>query len=338
MKAVSVKEAGSIEVIEKEKPEIREKNEVLVQIKMVGICGSDMHIYHGTNPLATYPRVIGHEVTGEVVEIGEQVNTLKPGDKVVLEPIDTCGTCYACRNGRSNVCQNLEVYGVHRDGGMQQYIVVPSANLHKVEPDVPYQASVLVEPFTIGAQANWRGQVQEGDSVLIQGAGPIGICCLKMAKLLGAKCYITDLSEERLAFAKQSGADEVIHAGNKDVEQEIMSLTSGEGANVVIDAVCIPHTFELGVRVASNAGRIVVLGFTEQTSAIPQLPLTKQELTVVGSRLQTNQFPNVIKRLNQKELNVDGMVTHTFPVEDIQEALEYIERYPDEVRKAVMTF
>ncbi|MCM3489802.1 zinc-binding alcohol dehydrogenase family protein [Alkalihalophilus marmarensis] len=337
MKVVNVEEAGSIAVIEKEVPEIKAANEVLMRVRMVGICGSDMHIYHGTNPLATYPRIIGHEVTGEVVKAGESVSRLKEGDKVVLEPIDTCGECYACRNGRANVCEKLEVYGVHRDGGMQEYMVVNEAHLHKVDASIPFEDSVLVEPFTIGAQANWRGNVQKGDTVLIQGAGPIGICCLKVAKLLGATCFITDLSEERLDFALKCGADKVIHAGKEDVVEAVMKATAGEGANVVIDAVCLPQTFELGIHAASIAGRVVVLGFDERPSMISQLPITKKELTIVGSRLQTNQFEKVIKWMEEKELNVDEMVTHTFSIDEIKEAMSFIENNPNEVRKAVIS-
>ncbi|WP_368503119.1 zinc-binding alcohol dehydrogenase family protein [Alkalihalophilus sp. As8PL] len=337
MKVVHVEKAGSIEVIEKEKPVLKQANDVLIRVRMVGICGSDMHIYHGTNPLATYPRILGHEVTGEVIEIGENVSNLQVSDKVVLEPIDTCGECYACRNGRANVCENLEVYGVHRDGGMQEYMVVPEDNLHKVDTNTPFEASVLVEPFTIGAQANWRGNVQKGDTVLIQGAGPIGICCLKVAKLLGATCFITDLNQERLNFAVECGADQAIHAGEVDVLEEVMNATSGEGANVVIDAVCLPQTFELGTQVASIAGRVVVLGFDERPSHISQLPITKKELTIVGSRLQTNQFAPVIQWMEDNELNVDQMVTHTFSIDQIKEAMEFIESHPDEVRKAVIS-
>ena len=338
MKVVLVKEAGSLQVVEREMPSIENEEEVLVQVKMVGICGSDMHIYHGSNPLATYPRIIGHEVTGEVVAVGEAVKSFARGDKVVLEPITPCGECYACKSGRGNVCHNLEVHGVHRDGGMQEYIVVHENHLHRVDKSLPYESSVLVEPFTIGAQACWRGDVREGDTVFIQGAGPIGICCLKVAKLLGTTCYISDLSEARLKFAKECGADGVINVSSQDPLEEIMKLTDGSGTNVVIDAVCLPQTYELSVDIASVAGRVVVLGFDERPSNISQLPVTKKELTIVGSRLQTKQFPKVINWLEEGKLVVDGMVTHQYPVDDIKEAFQFIEQNPNEVRKAVVVF
>lgn len=338
MKAVQVVSPGNMQMIEKEKPMIEHDHEVLIKVKMVGICGSDMHIYHGTNPLATLPRIIGHEVTGEIVEVGKGVTGLQVGDKVVIEPIETCGKCYACRLGRRNVCRELEVYGVHRDGGMQEYIVMPEHLVHKVSPDLDWAEAVLVEPFTIGAQANWRGNVQKGDTVFIMGAGPIGLCCLKIAKLKGATCIISDLSDERLSFAKSWGADYILNASCVNVREEIMKITNGEGANVVIDAVCIPQTFADAVEIASVAGRVVTLGFDSHFSQIPQLSITKKELTILGSRLQTNQFPEVIKLFNEGTLKTDGMVTQRFTIDEVKDVFSFIEKEPNQVRKAVIEF
>lgn len=325
-------------ISEVEMPSIVQQNEVVVQTKRVGICGSDMHIYHGTNPLATYPRVIGHEVAGEVIEVGKDVSTLKKGDHVVVEPISYCGTCYACRKGRPNVCEDLSVFGVHEDGGMREFFVLPENQLHAVDSSLEWDEIVLAEPYTIGAQAVWRGGVEEGDTVLIQGCGPIGICALKIAKLHGAFVIMTDLSEERLAFAKENGANKVIHALKEQVEDKVMEYTNGLGINVVIDAVCLPSTFELGTRVASPAGTIVCLGFDEKPSQIPQLPITKKELTIVGSRLQTNQFKKVVDLLNNRELQSNGLITQSFPLKDVQKAFTFIEENQDKVRKALITF
>ncbi|MBT2729566.1 zinc-binding alcohol dehydrogenase family protein [Bacillus sp. ISL-75] len=337
MKAVQVVEPGEIAIIQKEKPKITRENEVLIKVKMVGICGSDMHIYHGTNPLATLPRIIGHEITGEIEEVGENIRNLSIGDKVVIEPIVTCGQCYACRSGRKNVCNELEVYGVHRDGGMQEYLVVPEHLVHKVNQTMDWIESVLVEPFTIGAQANWRGNVQDRDVVLIIGAGPIGICCLKVAKSKGATCIISDLSKDRLDYARLCGADFTIDASTTNLKEEVMRMTNNEGANVVIDAVCIPQTFEDAIEVSSVAGRIVTLGFDIRSSKISQLPITKKELTINGSRLQTNQFPEVIKLFNKKLIQTDGMVTQQFPLEEIDQAIALIENHPNQVRKVVIS-
>ncbi|KAF0825345.1 MULTISPECIES: zinc-binding alcohol dehydrogenase family protein [Cytobacillus] len=338
MKAVQIPSAMEMEVIDIEKPVIRNPDEVLVKVKRVGICGSDMHIYHGTNPLATYPRIVGHEVAGEVVEVGSNVSGMKPGDHVVVEPIRYCGECYACRKGRPNVCQSLSVFGVHEDGGLREFFVLPENQLHVVDSSLEWDEIVLAEPYTIGAQAVWRGAVEEEDTVFIQGSGPIGICILKMAKLQGARVIISDLKQERLAFAKENGADEIIHAAEESVEERVMELTNGEGPNVVIDAVCLPSTFELGVNLVSPAGTVVVLGFDERPSSIPQLPITKKEVTIVGSRLQTNQFEKVVSLLNVEKLQSNGFITHHFPISEVQEAFRYVEKNPDQVRKAVIVF
>ncbi|PID21542.1 alcohol dehydrogenase [Sporosarcina sp. P3] len=338
MKAVQVPEAHKLMIIEKKCPEIKNEFDVQVKVKRVGICGSDMHIYHGTNPLATYPRVVGHEVAGEVTAIGESVSTLQLGDHVVIEPISFCGKCYACRKGRQNVCKHLSVFGVHEDGGMQETIVLPERQVHRVNKDLDWDEIVLAEPYTIGAQAVFRGNVEAGDTVLIQGCGPIGICILKMAKLAGAIVTMTDLDEKRLQFAKQNGADYIINAGKASVETEVMKITESEGVNVVIDAVCLPSTFELGVQVASPAGTVVVLGFDERAASISQLPITKKELEIVGSRLQTNQFEKVITLLNEGKLTHDGLITHKFALKDVQQAFDFIENNPDQVRKACITF
>ncbi|MFD5850629.1 zinc-binding alcohol dehydrogenase family protein [Cytobacillus pseudoceanisediminis] len=338
MKAVQIPSAMEMEVIDIEKPVIRNPDEVLVKVKRVGICGSDMHIYHGTNPLATYPRIVGHEVAGEVVEVGSNVSGMKPGDHVVVEPIRYCGECYACRKGRPNVCQSLSVFGVHEDGGLREFFVLPENQLHVVNSSLEWDEIVLAEPYTIGAQAVWRGAVGEGDTVLIQGSGPIGICILKMAKLQGARVIISDLKQERLAFAKENGADEIINASEESVEDRVLELTDGEGPNVVIDAVCLPSTFELGVNLVSPAGTVVVLGFDERPSSIPQLPITKKEVTIVGSRLQTNQFEKVVSLLNVEKLQSNGFITHHFPISEVQEAFRYVEKNPDQVRKAVIVF
>lgn len=338
MKAVQIPEAMELVIQDLHQPEIKNPDDVLVKVKRVGICGSDMHIYHGTNPLATYPRIPGHEVAGEVVEVGSAVKNVKPGDHVVVEPIRYCGECYACRKGRPNVCKSLSVFGVHEDGGMRESFVLPERQLHVVDPTLDWDEAVLAEPFTIGAQAVWRGGVEEGDTVLIQGSGPIGICILKMAKLQGAKVIMTDLEEERLAFAKENGADEVINAREVSVEEKVMELTDGEGPNVVIDAVCLPMTFELGVNVVSPAGTVVVLGFDERPSQISQLPITKKEVTIVGSRLQTNQFGKVVSLLNDRKLKGNGFITHQFPLDQVKEAFSFVEKNPGEVRKAVIVF
>ncbi len=338
MKAVRIPEANQIEILEIAEPTLAAKTEVKVKIKRVGICGSDMHIYHGTNPLATYPRIVGHEVAGEIVEVGSDVQNVKVGDRVVVEPITYCGDCYACNQGRPNVCKEVSVFGVHQDGGMREFVILPESKVHKVNDDISWDEAVMAEPYTIGAQATFRGNVQAGQTVFIQGAGPIGITVLKMAKLRGATVIISDFTNERLAFAKENGADYTINPSEVDTISKINEITNDEGANVVIDAVGLPQTFELSIEVASAAGNVVLLGFNATPSAIAQMLITKKELTITGSRLQTHQFGKVVDYINEGKLQHNGLITHKFPLENVKEAFKFVEENPQLVRKAVITF
>jgi 2-desacetyl-2-hydroxyethyl bacteriochlorophyllide A dehydrogenase len=338
LKSIVIQSPGNIVIEERPEPEITHDHEVKIKVNRVGICGSDMHIVHGTYPLAKYPMTLGHEVTGEIVATGGSVKSVKAGDHVVVNPTIACGECYPCRKNRPNICENLSVYGIHQNGGMQEYIVLSESRVDKLDSDVSWNDAVLTEPLSIGAQAIWRGAVEENDTVLIQGAGPIGLSILLNAKLAGAKCLITDINESRLQFAKTLGADAVLNVLEENLVDFINEWTDGEGVNVSIDAVCLPKTFELGVQCTSAGGRVVVLGFDETPASIPQLPITKKELNVVGSRLQTNQFPKVIAKLNDSSYKTDGIVSHEYPLSDVLKAFEDVDLLKDTVRKAVIVF
>ncbi|MRG84958.1 zinc-binding alcohol dehydrogenase family protein [Salinibacillus xinjiangensis] len=336
MKAIQVKEPGTLNVVEMDEPNLELSNEVKIRMRAMGICGSDMHILHGQNPFASYPRVIGHEVAGEVVETGGAVTSLSVGDKVVVEPMTSCGECYACRQGRPNVCENVQVYGVHREGGGREVMVMPEHLVHKVNDQLNWSEIALIEPFTIGAQSIYRGQVQEGDYVFIFGAGPIGLCSLKMARQAGAKVAISDFNDKRLEFAKEWGADYVINPQTSDVEEEVYKWTGGMGANVVIDAVGLPKTVEQAVAVTSVAARVVLLGFDTKVSELAQVNITKKELTICGSRLQTHRFPKVVELFNTLEFDVKDLVSHQFELQEAEQAFELMDNAPPEVRKVVI--
>ncbi|MEY8764721.1 MULTISPECIES: zinc-binding alcohol dehydrogenase family protein [Clostridium] len=338
MKIARVYGKDDLRLEEEETPKIVNANDALIKTKRVGICGSDVHLYHGENPLAVLPRVMGHEVVGEVVEIGSSVKSLKKGDHIVVEPIKYCGKCYACRHGMPNVCKDLSVFGVHEDGGMREYFTVPEKQCYVLDKKLDWDTAVLAEPYTIGANSTFRGNVGIGDKLLIQGAGPIGICILKLAKIKGAEVMISDIVSEKLEFAKQNGADRVVNVLNENIKRAIKDWTDGEGVNKVIDAVCTTKTFELGFDVTSPAGTIVVLGFSEDDAQIKQLPITKKQLTVVGSRLQAYQFANVIRLMENGNLKSDGLITHKFKFEEVQKAFDFIDKYPEEVKKMVLTF
>ncbi|MDR0877546.1 MAG: zinc-binding alcohol dehydrogenase family protein, partial [Treponema sp.] len=323
-------------IADRDVPKVTKPDDVLIKVKRVGICGSDIHIFHGKNPFAVYPRVWGHEFAGEVVETGSGVTTVQKGAHAVVEPIIYCGKCYACRQGRGNVCETLQVMGVHIDGGCQEYIVVPAANVHPVPDSLPWEEAVLVEPFTIGAQACYRGNVQKGDFVLIMGAGTIGLTVLQMAKIAGATVIISDLVPEKLAYAKSRGADYTINAKEENMIEKVREITGGMGSNVTIDAVCIKKSFEEAVEVSSVAGRVVELSFNEIPSEIAPVNIVKKELTICGSRLQTKRFPVVIDYIKQGKLPLAGFITKIYPIAEMAEAFNYVDKNNATVRKVLI--
>lgn len=338
MKAILVDEPKKIKIIEREIPKIKNNDDILVKIKAVGICGSDVHIYHGTSPVATYPRVVGHEMVGEVIEIGSSVKNIKIGDKVVIEPMIACNECYACKSGRPNACANLKVRGCHVDGGFQEYFVAPEKAVFKFNDNIPWEVAAMIEPYTIGDQITWRADIRPGDFVFIIGAGPIGLCCLEMAKLKGGICIISDLNEKRLGIAKEIGADYIINPSNEDPVKRIQKITNNMGPNITIDAVCLPQTFEQAVQITSAAGRVMSLGFTTEPSKIAQLWITLKELDVRGSRHQTFKFPHVVQLFNEGKLKAERLISNVFNFKDISKALDLIENKPEEICKIVLKF
>jgi L-gulonate 5-dehydrogenase len=342
MKIGIVEKPGVLKITDRDVPKVVNPDDVLIKVKRVGICGSDVHIFHGTNPFAVYPRVWGHEFVGEVLETGTEVpvvkTELKKGMHVVVEPIISCGKCYACRQGRRNACQTLKVMGVHIDGGCQEAIVVPAANVHMLSDSVPWDEAVLIEPFTIGAQACYRGNVQPGDFVLVMGAGTIGLTVLQMAKLAGATVIITDIFQDKLAYAKSRGADYTINVKEADLFEKVKEITGGMGPNVTIDAVCIKESFEQAVEITSVAGRIVELSMSGTASEIAPVHIMRKELSIYGTRHQTRRFPVVIDYLNQGKLPLKGFMTKIYPIAQMAEAFDYVDKNNATVRKVAISF
>lgn len=338
MKAICVTAPYQLEIQDRPLPVIQSPDEVLIKVKAAGICGSDVHIYHGTSPVATYPRVIGHEIAGEIAEVGSAVNLFQKGDRVVMDPVISCGACYQCKIGRSNVCGRLKVRSVHVDGGYQEYIVMPQESVHRIPEHLLWEEAVMIEPFTIAEQTCSRAELTAADVVFIMGAGPAGLSILKRAKIAGATCFISDIVDNRLQMALRYGADAVIHAGREDVPAAISDLTGGTMASVVIDAVCTVRSFEEALKVVCSAGRVITLGFNPSPSAIAQFSITARELDVRGTRLHNKKFPAVIRLFEEKKLEVRDMITHRFHFLKIQEAMKLIEDPGIEKGKVVLFF
>ena len=240
MKAVQIVKPGELRIIDMEKPVIDETNNVLIRMTAAGICGSDRGIYHGTNAAATYPRVIGHEMVGVVEQVGPGVSRVKPGDRVIVDQVTACGTCYACRKGRPNVCGNLKVRGVHIDGGYRQWMAVNESDCYLLPDHISDVDAVLIEPTTIAIQCCARAEIEAEDTVLIMGAGALGSRILSVVKLHHpAKIIVADIDDAKLEAALKNGADAVIRSDREDVAQRAKELTDGYGPTLCIDAACV---------------------------------------------------------------------------------------------------
>jgi L-gulonate 5-dehydrogenase len=314
------------------------RGEVQVRIARAGICGSDIHILHGSNPFARYPRIIGHEMAGHVSAVGAGVTTVAAGDRVVIDPVIACGHCYPCRIGRPNVCGNLQVIGVHRDGGFRQRMVVPEANALKVSPRLSPAVAALAEPLSIAANVTSRTGISADDTVLIFGAGTVGLTVLQVAKMHAERCIVVDIDGARLDRARGFGADRIINSRETDVARAVATEHEGLGPSLIIDGAGVPALLDLACRVASPAGRIGLLGFATEPSAIVQQMVVAKELTIVGSRLNRRLLPEVISWLESGRIKPEAMITQTFVAEDARAAFDLIETHPEQTIKVQLAF
>ena len=246
--------------------------------------------------------------------------------------------CYACRVGRPNVCANLEVFGVHRDGGFRDLVPVPARNVVKVSRDLPVEIAALAEPFSIAANVLSRTGCGPEDTVLIYGAGTVGLTVLQVAKLKGARCLISDIDEARLERARSFGADVVINPRRTPVPEAVGGEMDGLGPSVVIDGAGVPALLEEACRVASPAGRIGLLGFSPGPCNISQQEIVKKELTLVGSRLNRHLLPEVVEWLESGRLKPAAMITQTFAAREARAAFDLVEQHPERTVKVQLAF
>ncbi len=338
MKAVQIVKPNDLRVIEMEKPVIDEKNNILIKMTAAGICGSDVGIYHGTNAAATYPRVIGHEIVGRVAEVGANASRLKAGDRVIVNQVTSCGHCYPCKIGRGNVCDNLAVRGVHIDGGYREFIAVPESDCYLLPDSLSDQDAVMIEPTTIAIQSCTRAELSKDDMLLIFGSGALGSTILKIAKQLCDHIIVADIMDEKLEIAKKNGAKYTVNVLKEDLVEKVKEYTYGHGATVSIDSACTKDSLLSLLKATGNAGRVMTMGFSVAPTEVNQFLITSKELDVRGSRLQNKRFGKAIDMINEGTLDLNGSISHTFPLEKAQEAFDFVDTHDPSIRKIVFTF
>ncbi|WP_209400117.1 zinc-binding alcohol dehydrogenase family protein [Pseudozobellia sp. WGM2] len=312
MKYIVCEKPGEFLMKEKEEPQ-RKQGEALLKITKVGICGTDLHAYAGNQAFFTYPRILGHELAAEVVEIDENSKGIKAGDKVVIMPYLSCGKCVACRDGKTNCCTNIAVLGVHTDGGMQERITVPSDILLPANGLADSEIAI-VECLAIGAHAIRRSSIKSGETVVVVGCGPIGIGIMKFAQIEGAKVIAIDMNAQRLEYVKNEIGIEYTVLGGSDAVKEVSKLTGGDMATAVYDATGHKGALENGVDYMAHGGRYILVGLSKGELVFTHPKIHAKETSILCSRNATIQdFEYVMNVMQQGKFPTDSFITHTVP-------------------------
>lgn len=328
----------NIEISDVQMPKPKE-GEALLRVKSAGICGSDIGAFRGTNGLVSYPRIIGHEIAGEVISIPENnKNGIKPGDRVIVDPYLYCGHCYPCSIGRTNCCVDLKVLGVHVDGGMAEYFCHPADMLLKVPDDMPWDIIPLAEPLTIALHGIHRLNLKAGEHIAINGAGPIGLLAAMVALHYGAEPIMIDLVKERLDFAKSLGVRYTINLREEDLVEKVSEYTNGRMAECVMEASGANSAIRATLDIVSHAGRIALTGWPKQETPIPTDMITRKEVDVRGARTSAGEFPEAIDLIYHQKVDVRRILTKVISIDEAPETIRDIEKNPGNYMKVNILF
>lgn len=309
MKAIILAQPGHFSAAEISDPQ-PQSDEAIVKITRVGMCGTDLHAFRGKQPFFTYPRILGHEMGAEVITTPKNNFGLKVGTHCAVEPYLNCGACLACRNGKSNCCVKLKLFGVHIDGGLSEYLAVPLNKLHP-STALSFEQLALVEPLSIGAHAVSRAQLKSDETILVIGTGPIGLAIIAHAQNFGVKILAMDVSADRLQFAqKHFDVAATIQAGANVIEQ-LSDLTNGEMPLVVFDATGNPGSMNESFNLIANGGRLMLVGLHLEFVTFRDQDFHRKELTVMSSRNATSEdFKRTMLLLEAGKIDITPWVTH----------------------------
>jgi 2-desacetyl-2-hydroxyethyl bacteriochlorophyllide A dehydrogenase len=325
MKTLICTTPGKFEYAEVEKPVLKD-NQAIIKIKRIGICGTDLHAFEGTQPFFNYPRVLGHELSGELIEIAGE-SDFKIGESVTFIPYFNCGKCIACRSGKPNCCVQMQVCGVHVDGGMAEYLSIPKTTLLHGE-GLSYDELALVEPLAIGAHGVRRAEVKQGEFVLVIGAGPIGLGTMEFARIAGANVIALDINEDRLAFCKEKlNVAHTVNAMESDVTEQLQRITHGDMPTVVIDATGNQKAINNAFQYMAHGARFVLIGLQKGEISFSHPEFHKREATLMSSRNATiADFEHVIKSMKAGLVKPTTYITHQV---DFAQVADHFESWLD---------
>ena len=338
MKAIQITAPSEMRVVEVEKPVLK-SGEILLKIKYVGFCGSDLNTFLGKNPMVKLPIIPGHEVGAVIEEIGENVpEGFTKGMSVTLNPYTNCGNCASCRNGRVNACEHNETFGVQRNGSMCEYLALP---WQKVIPaaNISPRDCALIEPMSVGFHAVSRAMVTDIDTVLVIGCGMIGMGAIVRAALRGATVIAMDLDDEKLALAKRVGATYTINSKTEDVHARLLEFTEGLGPDVVIEAVGSPVTYVTAVNEVAFTGRVVCIGYAKTEISFQTKLFVQKEMDIRGSRnALPADFRAVIRYINKGTCPVDELISKIVEPEKALNAMQEWAAAPGKVFRILVKF
>ncbi|ULQ54157.1 zinc-binding alcohol dehydrogenase family protein [Flavihumibacter fluvii] len=314
MKAIICTKPGNLNFINLPEPKLTPGHAIL-KIKRINICGTDLHAFEGTQPYFNYPRILGHELAGELVAL-DDVEGFTIGESVTIIPYFNCNACLACRSGKPNCCANIKVCGVHIDGGMAEYYAVPSYSLvHSM--GIQTEDLAMVEPLAIGAHGIRRAGVKEGEFVIVMGAGPIGLGTIEFARLAGARVIVLDVNAKRLAFAKEHmGAEFTINALHPGNTEAVREITRGDMASVVIDATGSQKAINNGLNFLGHGGTYVLIGLQKGDLVFSHPEFHKRETTLMSSRNATREdFDHVMSVIREGLIHPTKYISETVPFE-----------------------
>lgn len=325
MKALVYVDAGRVEIRDVEKPRIG-SDEVLIKTKFATICGTDEHIIEGKFPVEK-GGVLGHEGSGIVAEVGENVRDLKPGEKVVCSPYSFCGRCMPCRAGRYNVCVNRRHLGVNVNGVMAEYFKLPGHAVYPAPPGMSLEEGAILEPASVAYHAVRRAAPTPSDSVVVIGAGRIGLLILQSVKAFGSqKIIVSEPIDKRLQLAEKLGAHRVVNPRKENLEEIVRTETNGTGVDLVIEAAGYPETVAESVRVVRSAGKICIVGIPLEPVKFDFLTLVRREIDIVTANATRVAYEKTHELVAKKIIDVRPLITHRFQFEDIFQALELTKR------------
>lgn len=286
-------------------------DEVMIKVHNVSVCGSDVNAINGRMPLFEFPRIIGHEVSGVVEEVGGKASNLKVGDRVCLMPCKSCEHCLACRHGEPNACESLKLYGVKLDGGLQQYLTLPEKYFLRLPDSVSIENASLVEPLTIGMHAtSMLGEVK-GDKVLVLGAGPIGLCCAQVLKAKGAEVYCADASNERIAFVEERFGFKVFDVKASDYKEVLKKTTGGEGFYGVVDTTGNINSMRNAYQTVGQTGKVVLVGINKEDMIFNEADFHYKEATLFTTRNSNiKDYQAVLELIANGSIKPEKMITH----------------------------